>query len=69
MTEHIGVQRAASYPFDQRPMGQLLSTSQSLGERAFADRADCALRQGSRCHALNIRITAVACGSSWLPRR
>ena len=44
MTEHVGVQRAASCPFDQRPVSQLLSAGNPLGERAFADRADCALR-------------------------
>jgi len=40
MTEYIGVQQAASYPFGQRPISHLLSTGQALGERAFADRAD-----------------------------
>ncbi len=44
MTEHVGVQRAASYPFDQRAVSQLLSTSNPLGERAFADRPGYALR-------------------------
>jgi hypothetical protein len=55
MTKHVGVQRAASYPFDQWTVSQLLSTSNPLGERAFPDRPGYALRQGSRCHALKIR--------------
>ena len=55
MTEHIGVQRAASYAFYQWPVNQLLSASNALGERAFADRPGYALRQGSRRHALKIR--------------
>ena len=54
MTEHVGVQRAASCPFNQWPVSQLLSTSNALGEQAFADCAGYALRQGSRCHALKI---------------
>lgn len=55
MTEHVGVQRGASYPFDHLPVSQLLSTSNAFGDRAFADRPGYALRQGSRCHALKIR--------------
>jgi hypothetical protein len=55
MTEHVGVQRAAPYPFDHWPVSHLLSTSNALGERAFTDRPHYALRQGSRCHALKIR--------------
>jgi len=55
MTEDVGVQRGALYPFDHLPVSQLLSTSNTFGERAFADRPGYALRQGSRCHALKIR--------------
>ena len=47
MTEYVGVQRAASDPLDQWPVGQLLSMSKSLGERALADRPGYALWQGS----------------------
>ena len=38
---------------------QLLSTSNALGERSFADRPGYALRQGCRWHALNIEETAL----------